>query len=156
MSIHYLASGSSTSVWPDNALILYDSASSQDITGSLQDTPAYPTMLGANVDTIYLQRMANDALQQGTPNADLIYLQRMANDALQQGTPNADLIYLQRMGKMCPDKTSTLVWLMRARNTANTRYIYWRSPRSPSTYQVDTSTIILSTVESVGSVYEEI
>jgi hypothetical protein len=155
MSEYYLASGS-TSLWPDNALILYDSASFQYVTGSIQEESSSVAMLAANLDAIYLQRMPSEALAQGGASADLVYLQRMPATALSQGGASADLVYLQRMGKFYPDKLSTIVWLMRARNTANNKYIYWRSPGTPSTNQVDQNTILLNTVESVGSVYEEI
>ena len=156
MDTHYLASGSSDSQWPENALILYDTISSQDVTGSIQNNAVSPSIISANADVVYLQRIPNDALSQGIPAADLIYLQRIPNDALSQGIPTADLIYLQRMGRFCPDKLTSVVWLMRARNTANNKYIYWRSPGTPGTNQVDKNTILLNTVESVGSVYEEI
>jgi hypothetical protein len=65
-----------------------------------------------------------------------------------------DTFYLQRLYIFANKLPATIVWLMRARNMANTKYIYWRSPRTPSSFGIQG--IIESTVESVGSVYEEI
>jgi len=50
-----------------------------------------------------------------------------------------------------------LIWLMRARDKeTNSKYIYWRSENVPGFSSINKNTILLSTVESVGSVYEEI
>lgn len=81
-----------------------------------------------------------------------IYLQKNTSVVIKNRT--YEISYLQKFNIY--EKGAVLVWLMRARNTANTRYIYWRSPYNPGTKQIDTGTIIESTVESVGSVYEEI
>jgi hypothetical protein len=61
-----------------------------------------------------------------------------------------DAILTQRFNVGNPIK---IIWLMRARNKDNTRYIYWRSPGVPSYIGYQTQ-ILINTVETVGSIYQ--
>ena len=99
-----------------------------------------------------LQDFSGSLLRLVPPNGDFIYLQRIEASTIRQNN-NGDVIYLQRFAACSDEPKDVIIWLMRARNTANTRYIYWQSPRSPSTNGVDISTINASSVESVGSIY---
>lgn len=125
---HLLRYSGSHSVWPGDAIIL--SGSDGYITGSLQD---FNNLIAVN-------------------SIEFVYLQR--NTATINVINNLVIAPLQRFNMYSYKLPATIVWLMRARNTANTRYVYWRSPHNPNSFGI--SGIIDSTVESVGSVYEEI
>jgi hypothetical protein len=99
-----------------------------------------------------LQEFSGSLLRIVPPNGDFIYLQRIPASTIKQNN-NGDGIYLQRFAACRDEPKDIIIWLMRARNTTNTKYIYWQSPRIPSTSGVDISRINESTIESVGSVY---
>jgi hypothetical protein len=122
------------------------------VAGSLQDfSGSLLRLVPPNGDFIYLQRIEASGVRQNN-NGDFIYLQRIEASTIRQNN-NGDFIYLQRFAACSDEPKDVIIWLMRARNTANTRYIYWQSPRTPSTNGVDVSTINASSVESVGSIY---
>ena len=124
----------------------------QLVEGRLQEFDAsLLKIVPPNGDFIHLQRIAAGAVKQNS-NGDFVALQRIASDAIEQNN-NGDIIHLQRFAACRDEPKDIIIWLMRARNTTNTRYIYWRSPRTPGTNGVDISRINESTVESVGSVY---
>jgi hypothetical protein len=135
MSEHKLYSGSSPESYIE--YILWDSGSvPQGFTaGSVQESASGSiSNIAISFDPYYLQR--------NTLSSSFIVIN------------SADSTFLQRFNMSSNKLPATIVWLMRARNTENNRYIYWRSPHKPSSFGI--SGIRADTVESVGSVYEEI
>ena len=100
----------------------------------------------------YLQDyvLQNKSIENVVTDFAFIYLQKNTTTSIKN--ISYEIAYLQKFNIY--QKGATLIWLMRARNIANTKYIYWRSPNTPSDFGI--TGIIKSTVESVGSVYEEI
>lgn len=161
-------------------LKLYDSSiiPKELVTGSIEIDNIYFSGI-QNIDPVYitikLQNNISDIPQyilknavelQRTPSSLIIqhylgggggggdgFLQRIPASTIRQIPPFSPLLSLQRFS-MDGKKGATLVWLMRARNTANTKYIYWRSPSTPGYSGI--SDIRTDTVETVGSVYEEL
>lgn len=89
-----------------------------------------------------------------TSFSDSIFVQRQTSYMNPKSFTDLEFVRLQRLNIYSDKPPATIVWLMRARNTENTRYIYWRSIGSPSSFGI--SGIIPTSVENVGSVYEQV
>lgn len=124
----------------------WDSLQEYDLSGSVE----FPVLVSASINDFGL---SGSLSLNNIPNFEKFFLQRDSSYSSSNQNTLAG-VSLQRFNVYSDKIPATIVWLMRARNTENTRYIYWRSIGSPSSFGI--SGIILNSVETIGSVYEQV
>jgi hypothetical protein len=135
---------------------LYDNEGNQlTIPESLQSTRADFYFINSNTEFEFIKNQYNTSTSIRNIIIESTEIQYNTSTSIRNITIELGVDRLQRFNMF--SQVVKLIWLMRARDKAtNSKYIYWRSANVPGFSSINKDTILLNTVESVGSVYEEI